>query len=77
MGVSLSPPGADGTSLVVLNRKVQAQIPPIAKTCTRLLGVRSRQCQGFPRNPGRFHPESGLSPSLDQLGAIEREASFL
>ena len=39
--------------------------------------VRSRQCQGFPRNPGRFHPESGLSPSLDQLGAIEREASFL
>ena len=43
----------------------------------RLQGVRSRQCQGFPRNPGRFHPESGLSPSLDQLGAIEREASFL
>jgi len=40
-------------------------------------GVRSRQCQGFPRNPGRFHPGSGLSPSLDQLGAIEREASFL
>ena len=39
--------------------------------------VRSRQCQGFPRNPGRFHPGSGLSPSLDQLGAIEREASFL
>ena len=38
--------------------------------------VRSRQCQGFPRNPGRFHPGSGLSPSLDQLGAIEREASF-
>src|SRR5208337_4867082 len=25
--------------------------------------VRSRQCQGFPRNPGRFHPGSGLSPS--------------
>jgi len=22
--------------------------------------VRSRQCQGFPRNPGRFHPGSGL-----------------
>ena len=45
---------------------------------TRLLQrVRSRQCQGFPRNPGRFHPGSGLSPSLDQLGAIEREASFL
>ena len=43
--------------------------------CAR--GVRSRQCQGFPRNPGRFHPGSGLSPSLDQLGAIEREASFL
>ena len=43
----------------------------------RLWGVRSRQCQGFPRNPGRFHPGSGLSPSLDQLGAIEREASFL
>src|SRR5208337_2721842 len=21
--------------------------------------VRSRQCQGFPRNPGRFHPGSG------------------
>ena len=42
-----------------------------------LEGVRSRQCQGFPRNPGRFHPGSGLSPSLDQLGAIEREASFL
>ncbi len=41
------------------------------------LRVRSRQCQGFPRNPGRFHPGSGLSPSLDQLGAIEREASFL
>ena len=39
--------------------------------------VRSRQCQGFPRNPGRFHPGSGLSPSLDQLRAIEREASFL
>ena len=39
-------------------------------------GVRSRQCQGFPRNPGRFHPGSGLK-SLDQLGAIEREASFL
>ena len=39
--------------------------------------VRSRQCQGFPRNLGRFHPGSGLSPSLDQLGAIEREASFL
>ena len=38
--------------------------------------VRSRQCQGFPRNPGRFHPGNGLSPSLDQLGAIEREASF-
>ena len=35
------------------------------------------KCQGFPRNPGRFHPGSGLSPSLDQLGAIEREASFL
>ena len=45
--------------------------------CGQLKGVRSRQCQGFPRNPGRFHPESGLSPSLDQLGAIEREASFL
>ena len=39
--------------------------------------VQSRQCQGFPRNPGGFHPGSGLSPSLDQLGAIEREASFL
>ena len=26
---------------------------------------------------GPFHPGSGLSPSLDQLGAIEREASFL
>ncbi len=24
--------------------------------------VRSRQCQGFPRNPGRFHPGSGLCP---------------
>ena len=36
MGVSLSPPGADGTILVVLNRKVLAQIAPIAKTCTRL-----------------------------------------
>ena len=44
---------------------------------TSSAGVRSRQCQGFPRNPGRFHPGSGLSPSLDQLGAIEREASFL
>ena len=44
---------------------------------TRIKRVRSRQCQGFPRNPGRFHPGSGLSPSLDQLGAIEREASFL
>ena len=43
----------------------------------RCHGVRSRQCQGFPRNPGGFHPGSGLSPSLDQLGAIEREASFL
>ena len=43
----------------------------------QIIGVRSRQCQGFPRNPGRFHPGSGLSPSLDQLGAIEREASFL
>src|SRR5208337_594065 len=43
----------------------------------RIHRVRSRQCQGFPRNPGRFHPGSGLSPSLDQLGAIEREASFL
>ena len=31
----------------------------------------------FRGNPGRFHPGSGLSPSLDQLGAIEREASFL
>ena len=40
-------------------------------------GVQSRQCHGFPRNPGRFHPGSGLSPPLDQLGAIEREASFL
>src|SRR5208283_5522980 len=39
--------------------------------------VRSRQCQGFPRNPGRFHPGSGLSPSLDQLGSIEREAAFV
>jgi len=44
---------------------------------TMSIRVRSRQCQGFPRNPGRFHPGSGLSPSLDQLGAIEREASFL
>ena len=40
-------------------------------------GVRSRQCQGFPRNPGRFHPGSGLSPPWNQLGAIEGEASFL
>ena len=39
--------------------------------------VLSRQCQGFPRNPGRFHAGSGLSPPLDQLGAIEIEASFL
>src|SRR5208337_2425798 len=31
---------------------------------SRLQQVRSRQCQGFPRNPGRFHPGSGLSPSL-------------
>ena len=46
-------------------------------TAHRFAWVRSRQCQGFPRNPGRFHPGSGLSPSLDQLGAIEREASFL
>ena len=44
---------------------------------TYLEWVRSRQCQGFPRNPGRFHPGSGLSPSLDQLGAIEREGVFL
>ena len=44
---------------------------------TRWHWVQSRQCQGFPRNPGRFHPGSGLSPSLDQLGAIESEASFL
>ena len=48
-----------------------------AKENDQIYRVRSRQCQGFPRNPGRFHPESGLSPSLDQLGAIEREASFL
>ena len=47
------------------------------RTRTQRERVRSRQCQGFPRNPGRFHPGSGLSPSLDQLGAIEREASFL
>ena len=48
-----------------------------AELLTDIGRVRSRQCQGFPRNPGRFHPGSGLSPSLDQLGAIEREASFL
>ena len=52
------------------DRRLAAAIPQIH-------WVRSRQCQGFPRNPGRFHPGSGLSPSLDQLGAIEREASFL
>ena len=51
--------------------------PALAQLDRRIPRVRSRQCQGFPRNPGRFHPESGLSPSLDQLGAIEREASFL
>jgi PAS domain-containing protein len=52
---------------------------PVAARLTgwSLHEVRSRQCQGFPRNPGRFHPGSGLSPPLDQLGAIEREASFL
>ncbi len=59
-------------------RELDAARKPVPRSsfAKRLQRVRSRQCQGFPRNPGRFHPESGLSPSPDQLGAIEREASF-
>jgi ATP-dependent Lon protease len=40
-------------------------------------GVRSRQCQGFPGNPGGFHPQSGVSRSLNRSTTIEKEASFL
>ena len=62
-------------------KRHSGESPPITLTghspTSRAIWVQSRQCQGFPRNPGRFHPGSGLSPSLDQLGAIEREASFL
>ena len=63
---------------VALCEQLHREIPWILNgTSAQARRVRSRQCQGFPRNPGRFHPGSGLSPSLDQLGAIEREASFL
>jgi hypothetical protein len=72
---------------IYVRRVQRADHPGVERLCSesrpegpfdRVIGrVRSRQCQGFPRNPGRFHPGSGLSPSLDQLGAIEREASFL
>ncbi len=40
-------------------------------------GVRSRQCQGFPGNPGGFHPQSGVSRSLNRSTTIEKEASFV
>ena len=70
--------------LRTLQRRIQEWRQVMARTLVDVClggkegtgGVRSRQCQGFPRNPGRFHPGSGLSSSLDQLGAIEREASF-
>jgi len=39
--------------------------------------VRSRQCQGFPGIPGGFHPQSGVSRSLNRSTTIEKEASFL
>ncbi len=39
--------------------------------------VRSRQCQGFPGNPGGFHPQSGVSRSLNRSTTIEKEASFV
>jgi len=41
------------------------------------LWVRSRQCQGFPGNPGGFQPQSGVSRSLNRSTTIEKEASFL
>ena len=73
-----SPTGAlPGQALVVLDPSLMLMTDVILCEDGHAQGVRSRQCQGFPRNPGRFHPGSGLSPSLDQLGAIEREASFL
>src|SRR5208337_2222415 len=70
--------GSGGRTGASVNRMVAApgsggHLQDTTPEC-QVQGVRSRQCQGFPRNPGRFHPGSGLSPSLDQLGAIERGA---
>jgi hypothetical protein len=39
--------------------------------------VRSRQCQGFPGNPGGSHRQGGVSPCLNRSTTIEKEASFL
>ena len=70
------------SSLCVARRRlgvapVRHLFTQVVRPLARPERVRSRQCQGFPRNPGRFHPGSGLSPSLISSGLLkERRLSL-
>jgi hypothetical protein len=71
-----------GAIRVVLDNAPKYRLPIPARLAHQYVNdlrrrVRSRQCQGFPGNPGGFHPQSGVSRSLNRSTTIEKEASFV
>lgn len=68
---NIDPDDQDG-----LARRADSLLEQRLVEITRATRVRSRRCQGFPRNSGGFHPRRGLSSSLGRPAALEKAASF-